>query len=94
MAGGLWNKKFGSKGNHRSVLKPMIAYLLVGLIVPMGLAGNVQGEDSAVAGPAESAGGQSFKLRPELEMIFSAGYRSDDLDFNIAGISSSTKEEK
>jgi hypothetical protein len=75
----------GIKRKYRSARQPVLTYLLAALFVSFGSAGDVDAQTTTAKFGSEPAAGQSSKLRPEVEMIFSAGYRRDDLDWNIAG---------
>lgn len=78
----------GTKGKYRSACRFALAHLIVVGICTIGSMGNVYGANAAVPGGSEPAVVQTSKFRPEVQMVFDAGYRRDDLDWNIAGDSS------
>ena len=69
---------------HHTVFKLALIYLAAVLFAMIGSGGEIQAADSMTV-LSHSADGVASKARPELEMVFSAGYRRDDLDWNIAG---------
>jgi len=84
----LTHMAFGLRGSNLTALRPVLIYLFAALFSIAGTAGYVYGENSVATGSFESAEGQASRFQPEAEMIFSAGYRRDDLDWSIAGDSS------
>jgi hypothetical protein len=78
----------GSTGLNRKKhcdLIPFLKYLIALLVVMSISAVNVQADTKTRQGGAGYAGVRQSKFIPEVEAIFSGGYRRDDLDWNIAG---------
>jgi len=78
----------GKKNKNRIALKPAWGYLLAALFVIIGTAVNVQAGNTTIKVGSEPAVVQASKFKPEVDMVFDAGYRRDDLNWNIAGDSS------
>lgn len=76
---------FGKKHKDRSALKAVLAYLPAVLIVLLSSPGDVSAQNTTAKIGAEPSSFQAFQFRPEVKMIFNAGYRRDDLNWNIAG---------
>ena len=76
------------KHKNRIVLKSIWSCLLAALFVMVAAAVNVQAGSTAVQVGSEPAVMRASKFKPDVEMIFGAGYRRDDLNWNIAGDSS------
>lgn len=85
MAAGFTHIKIAIICGHRKSLRLGLIYLLGALFVIMGSAVDVQAVNNALKIDSKPDAAQASKFRPEVEMVLSAGYRRDDLDWNIGG---------
>jgi hypothetical protein len=79
-----WIYVSNPKKNCRA-FKLALVHLLVAYICLTGPMGDVYADNAAVQGGSGTAAVQASQFRPEVRMVFGAGYRRDDLDWNIAG---------
>ena len=85
----IWTQALsGTKHKNRIISKPVLGCLQAALLVIIGSAVNVLAANTSVNAASENTAVQTFNFRPEVKMVFSAGYRRDDLNWNIAGDSS------
>lgn len=75
----------GKKHKDCNALKPVLAYLLAALFVIISSPNDVPAQNTADKIGSEPSSFQAFQFRPEVRMVFGAGYRRDDLNWNIAG---------
>ncbi|UCD79556.1 MAG: hypothetical protein JSW26_29895 [Desulfobacterales bacterium] len=85
----LWTQvSIGKRHKNRILFKAVLGCLQAALFVIIGAAVNVHAANKSVAVASENTAVQFSKFRPEVNLILNAGYRRDDLDWNIAGDSS------
>lgn len=78
----------GKKYKNRNALKPFLVCLLAALSVILSTPDDLPAQKTIPQIDPEPSSFQPFQFRPEGKMILNAGYRRDDLDWNIAGDSS------
>ena len=82
----IWKQvSIGKNHKNRIKLKPVFGCLQAVLFVIIGSAANVHAGNTSVKVASENTAVQTSKFRPEVQMDFDAGYRRDDLNWNIAG---------
>ena len=75
----------GTKGKYRRAFNFALAHLIAVGVCLSGSLGNVHAANAGGQDGSAPARVQTSRFRPEVLMQFDAGYRRDDLDWNIAG---------
>ena len=78
----------GTKCKYRGAFKFALTHLIALGVCIIGPMGDIYAGNTAVQVGSGTAALQASKFGTEVEMVFGAGYRRDDLDWNIAGDSS------
>ncbi len=80
-----WTQLLTGSNRTKRDLKFITAHLLTAWLIIIGAAETVYAGASVDPGKNQPAAAQTSGFRAETELIVSAGYRRDDLDWNIAG---------
>jgi hypothetical protein len=81
----LRRKPTGLKFNHHGKLVVVLSSLITAIILNIGWATAIYAEDDIAKIDSKSSARQSSRFQPEVDLVFSGGYRQDNLDWNIAG---------
>ena len=80
-----WTQFLTGTNRTKRDLKFITAHLMAAWLIITGAAETVYAGASVYPGKTQPAAAQTYRFRAETELIVSAGYRRDDLDWNIAG---------
>ncbi len=85
MPAGLNRTSLETEAANRIHAPTVLPYLLAALLALVGLPWDATANSGRIQDRLKYSAVQDLKYQPEIEMIFSGGYRRDDLDWNIGG---------
>lgn len=85
MPAGLKSTWFETEADNHTHLPTALMYLLAALFALLSLPGDATADNGRIQVRSKNPAALDLKYKPEIEMIFSGGYRRDDLDWNIGG---------